>query len=110
MRGGVLQLHRWGLLDRVAATGAPPVRRVTFHYGHDSMPVTLKPYAGVDALYGRRRAALDALLVAAAEEADASFRFGLVMTDVARHCAGRLMVSSYATTSARPRERAQGSS
>jgi 2-polyprenyl-6-methoxyphenol hydroxylase-like FAD-dependent oxidoreductase len=23
MRGGVLQLHRWGLLDRVAATGAP---------------------------------------------------------------------------------------
>jgi 2-polyprenyl-6-methoxyphenol hydroxylase-like FAD-dependent oxidoreductase len=50
MRGGVLQLHRWGLLDRVAATGAPPVRRVTFHYGHDSMPVTLKPYAGVDAL------------------------------------------------------------
>ena len=33
MRGGVLQLRRWGLLDRVAATGAPPVRRVTFHYG-----------------------------------------------------------------------------
>ena len=47
MRGGVLQLHRWGLLDRVAATGSPPIRRVTFHYGHDSMPVTLKPYAGV---------------------------------------------------------------
>ena len=38
MRGGVLQLHRWGLLDRVAATGAPPVRRVTFHYGHDPCP------------------------------------------------------------------------
>jgi 2-polyprenyl-6-methoxyphenol hydroxylase-like FAD-dependent oxidoreductase len=49
MRGGVLQLHRWGLLDQLAATGVQPVHRVTFHYGHDSMPVTLKPYAGVDA-------------------------------------------------------------
>ena len=88
MRGGVLQLHRWGLLDRVAATGAPPIRRVTLHYGHDSMPVTLKPYAGVDALYAPRRTVLDALLVAAAEEAGASFRFGLVMTDVARDRAG----------------------
>jgi 2-polyprenyl-6-methoxyphenol hydroxylase-like FAD-dependent oxidoreductase len=91
MRGGVLQLHRWGLLDRVAATGAPPVRRVTFHYGHDSMPVTLKPYAGVDALYAPRRTVLDALLVGAAEEAGARFGFGLAMTDVARDRAGRVV-------------------
>ena len=91
MRGGVLQLHRWGLLDRVAATGAPPVRRVTFHYGHDSMPVTLKPYAGVDALYPPRRTVLDALLVGAAEEAGVRFGFGLAMTDVARDRAGRVV-------------------
>jgi 2-polyprenyl-6-methoxyphenol hydroxylase-like FAD-dependent oxidoreductase len=91
MRGGVLLLHRWGLLDRVAATGAPPVRRVTFHYGHDSMPVTLKPYAGVDALYAPRRTVLDALLVGAAEEAGARFGFGLAMTDVARDRAGRVV-------------------
>ena len=26
MRGGVLQLQRWGLLDRVAAAGTPPHR------------------------------------------------------------------------------------
>ncbi|HJY45161.1 MAG TPA: FAD-dependent monooxygenase, partial [Propionibacteriaceae bacterium] len=91
MRGGVLQLDRWGLLDRVAATGAPPVRRVTFHYGHDSMPVTLKPYAGVDALYAPRRTVLDALLVGAAEEAGARFGFGLAMTDVARDRAGRVV-------------------
>jgi 2-polyprenyl-6-methoxyphenol hydroxylase-like FAD-dependent oxidoreductase len=91
MRGGVLQLHRWGLLDRVAATGAPPVRRVTFHYGHDSMPVTLKPYAGVDVLYAPRRTVLDALLVSAAEEAGARFGFGLTMTDLARDGAGRVV-------------------
>jgi flavin-dependent dehydrogenase len=91
MRGGVLQLHRWGLLDRVAATGAPPVRRVTFHYGNDAMPVTLKPYAGVDALYAPRRTVLDALLVGAAEEAGARFGFGLAMTDLARDRAGRVV-------------------
>jgi 2-polyprenyl-6-methoxyphenol hydroxylase-like FAD-dependent oxidoreductase len=91
MRGGVLQLHRWGLLDRVAATGAPPLRRVTFHYGHDSMPVTLKPYAGVDALYAPRRTVLDALLVGAAEEAGVRFGFGLAVTDVARDRAGRVV-------------------
>jgi 2-polyprenyl-6-methoxyphenol hydroxylase-like FAD-dependent oxidoreductase len=91
MRGGVLQLHRWGLLDRVAATGAPPVRRVTFHYGHDSMPVTLRPYAGVDALYAPRRTVLDALLVGVAEEAGARFGFGLAMTDLVRDRAGRVV-------------------
>ncbi|HEY7101883.1 MAG TPA: FAD-dependent monooxygenase, partial [Mycobacteriales bacterium] len=91
MRGGVLQLRRWGVLDRVAATGAPPVRRVTFHYGAEIMPISLKPYAGVDALYAPRRTVLDALLVDAAEEAGAQFRFGLAVTDLARDRAGRVI-------------------
>ena len=60
MRGGVLQLRRWGVLDRVAATGVPGVRRVTFHYGGDPVLVTLKPSAGVDALCAPRRTVLDA--------------------------------------------------
>ena len=91
MRGGVLQLRRWGVLDRVVATGAPPVRRVTFHYGAESMPVSLKPYAGVDALYAPRRTVLDAILVDAAEDAGARFRFGLAVTDLARDGAGRVV-------------------
>jgi 2-polyprenyl-6-methoxyphenol hydroxylase-like FAD-dependent oxidoreductase len=90
MRGGVLQLRRWGLLDRVAATGAPPVRRVTFHYGPDPLSVTLKPYAGVDGLYAPRRTILDPLMVGVAEEAGARFGFGLAMTDVARDHTGRV--------------------
>ncbi|HET9563437.1 MAG TPA: FAD-dependent monooxygenase [Mycobacterium sp.] len=89
MRGGVLQLRRWGLVDRVAATGAPPVRRVTFHYGAESLPISLKPYAGVDALYAPRRTVLDSLLVDAAEEAGAQFNFGLSMTDLAHDGTGR---------------------
>ena len=32
MRAGVLQLSRWGLLDRVVAAGTPPIRSTTFHY------------------------------------------------------------------------------
>jgi 2-polyprenyl-6-methoxyphenol hydroxylase-like FAD-dependent oxidoreductase len=90
MRGGVLQLRRWGVLDRVAAAGAPPVRRVTFHYCAESLPVSLKPYAGVDALYAPRRTVLDAVLVDAAEEAGARFRFGLAVTDLAFDGAGRV--------------------
>jgi flavin-dependent dehydrogenase len=91
MRGGVMHLKRWGLLDGVAATGAPPVRRVTFHYGREHLPVSLKPCAGVDALYAPRRTILDALLVEAAEEAGARFRFGPVVTDLVRDGAARVV-------------------
>ena len=31
MRGGVLQLARWNLLDRIIAAGTPPVTVTTFH-------------------------------------------------------------------------------
>ena len=90
MRGGVLQLDRWGLLDRMTATGVPPVRRVTFHYGAERLAVSLKPYAGVDALYAPRRNVLDALLVDAAEEAGARFAFGAAAIDLVRDDAGRV--------------------
>ena len=35
MRGGVLQLHRWGLLDAVVAAGTPAIRHTEFHYGRN---------------------------------------------------------------------------
>ena len=35
MRGGVLQLHRWGLLEAVVAAGTPAVRAGQFSYGDD---------------------------------------------------------------------------
>jgi 2-polyprenyl-6-methoxyphenol hydroxylase-like FAD-dependent oxidoreductase len=90
MRGGVLQLQRWGLLEQVMAVGTPPVRRVVFHYGTERLPVTLKPYAGVDALVAPRRKVLDALLVGAAEDAGVQFRFGTAVTDVIRGRGGRV--------------------
>ena len=66
MRGGVIQLHRWGLLDEVVAAGTPAVRRTTFTYAGDEVTVTIKPSHGVDALYAPRRTVLDPILVDAA--------------------------------------------
>ena len=72
MRGGVLQLHRWGLLDDVVAAGTPPVRRTTFRYADDvHRRSTIKPSHGVDALYAPRRTVLDPILVDAAAAAGA---------------------------------------
>jgi 2-polyprenyl-6-methoxyphenol hydroxylase-like FAD-dependent oxidoreductase len=81
MRAGVLQLSRWGLLDRVAAAGTPPVRSVTFHYpGAEPVHVSIKPSAGVDALYAPRRHVLDRILVDAAAAAGADVRYGTTVT------------------------------
>ncbi len=72
MRAGVLQLARWCLLDQVVALGTPPVRRTLFRYpGADPVQVSIKPSAGVDALYAPRRHLLDRILVDAAAEAGA---------------------------------------
>src|SRR5947208_8325735 len=59
MRAGVVQLHRWGLLDRVVAAGTPPVRSTVFHYDDAATTVAVKPYGAVDALYAPRRTVLD---------------------------------------------------
>jgi len=84
MRGGVLQLQRWGVLDAVAAAGTPPVRRTVFHYGAESTAVSIRPSTGVDALYAPRRTVIDALLVDAAKRAGATIEFGAAVTGLHR--------------------------
>jgi flavin-dependent dehydrogenase len=69
MRGGVLQLSRWGLLDEIIAAGTPPVQRTTFMYGDQRVVITIKPAHGVDALFAPRRTVLDPTLVRAAANA-----------------------------------------
>ena len=91
MRGGVLQLHRWGLLDRIVDAGTPPIRRTTFRYANDDITVTIKPSLGVDALYAPRRTVLDPVLVDAAVAAGADVRFGVTVTDVRRDARGRVI-------------------
>src|SRR6187551_701521 len=89
MRGGVLQLQRWGLLDQLPATGTPPVRRTVFHYGSDKVGVSIKPAAGVEALYAPRRTVLDALMVDAARQAGANVEFSAPVVELLRDRSGR---------------------
>jgi flavin-dependent dehydrogenase len=84
MRGGVLQLHRWGLLDAIEAAGTPPVRKVVFDYPDERVPITIKPSPGVDALYAPRRTVLDRVIADAARDAGADVRFGATVTDLLR--------------------------
>ena len=84
MRGGVLQLHRWGLLERIEAAGTPPVREVVFDYPDERVPITIKPSPGVNALYAPRRTVLDRVIADGAREAGADVRFGVTITDLLR--------------------------
>ena len=69
MRAGVLQLHRWGLLDQVRAAGTPAIMSTSFVYADEKITVPIKLRDGVDALYAPRRTVLDTLLVEAASAA-----------------------------------------
>jgi flavin-dependent dehydrogenase len=91
VRGGVVQLHRWGLLDDVLATGAPAVREVTFRREDTQITRRIKERAGVDLLLAPRRHILDALLVKAAREAGAQVRTGVTATGLRRDSAGRVV-------------------
>ena len=90
-RGGVVQLSRWGLLDRLVDEGAPPVRTVSFTSpsGHIERPV--KDRAGVDFLLAPRRSRIDALLVEEAALAGAEVRLGVIVDGVIRDERGRVV-------------------
>jgi 2-polyprenyl-6-methoxyphenol hydroxylase-like FAD-dependent oxidoreductase len=78
---GVAALRRWGLLDRLLATGCPPIDTYAFDFG----PFTLSGSPGIaeaPAAYGPRRTVLDKLLVDAAAEAGAEVREGFTVEGV----------------------------
>ena len=89
-RSGVVQLHRWGLLDAVTGSGAPAIRQVTFHALGESVSRTIKHKAGVDFLVAPRRYVLDTILAAAAERAGADLRTGITVTGVRRDRRGQV--------------------
>ena len=91
MRAGVLQLHRWGLLDEVRKSGAQAIRSTSFVYGNEPITVPIKPRDGVDALYAPRRTVLDALLADAAQAAGANVVYGPRLADLVRDPHGRVI-------------------
>jgi len=89
-RSGVVQLHRWGLLDEVLASGAPAIDRVTFHTPDGPFTRMVKDRAGVDLLVAPRRHALDTIVAQAAADAGAALRLGVTVADVRRDASARV--------------------
>ena len=85
MRGGVMQLTRWGVADGLWAAGTPRVRQTRFVYGTEEVVVDISDQHGVDALMAPRRTVLDPALAAAAAAAGAEIRYGSVL----RRCRAR---------------------
>jgi flavin-dependent dehydrogenase len=78
---GVASLKRWGLLDRLTATGCPPINTYAFDFG----PLTITGAPGTaesPVAYAPRRTVLDKLLVDAAAEAGAEVREGFSVEEI----------------------------
>jgi 2-polyprenyl-6-methoxyphenol hydroxylase-like FAD-dependent oxidoreductase len=89
-RAGVIQLHRWGLLDEVLASGVPAVKTLAFVLGDNEMR---RPVAGadpVDIVIAPRRPVLDRVLLDAAAAAGVTIARGATVTGVERDAAGRV--------------------
>ncbi len=78
---GAAALKRWGLLDRLTATGCPPIHTYTYDFG----PFTIAGAPGTPdspVSYCPRRTILDKLLVDAAAEAGAEIRENVVVEEI----------------------------
>ena len=78
---GVSALSRWGLLDRLIATGCPAIHTYSFDFG----PFEISGSPGTDdspVAYCPRRTVLDHLLVAGALESGAEIREGFHVDEV----------------------------
>jgi flavin-dependent dehydrogenase len=88
-RTGVVQLHRWGLLQRVLDSGAPAIRQVTFAAEGESITRPIKHKSGVDLLVAPRRYILDTLVAEAAAESGVDVRLGVTVSGVRLSDGGR---------------------
>ena len=79
---GVAALARWGLLDRLEATGCPPVPTYSYDFGPLTIAGSPRPVDGVAHGYCPRRTVLDQLLVDAAVQAGAELREGFVVDEL----------------------------
>lgn len=87
---GAAALARWGLLDRVRATGCPPLDRVVYRVEDIRLEGSGEGVDGQRAGYAPRRHLLDPLLADAAAEAGAEFRERCSVTGLLRDDSGRV--------------------
>jgi 2-polyprenyl-6-methoxyphenol hydroxylase-like FAD-dependent oxidoreductase len=104
---GPARLKRWGLLGRVANTGAPAITTITSDYGDFPLSDHGIEVGGAPLGYGPRRGILDRILVEAAVEAGVELRTGFAVQDYigdghritgirGRESAGRTLVTEQA--------------
>ena len=79
---GIARLRRWGLLDRLVATGCPPSASLIFDVGPFALTGAPPPSDGVAEGYAPRRTVLDSLLMKAAAEAGAEVRTGFPVDEI----------------------------
>jgi flavin-dependent dehydrogenase len=79
---GVAALRRWGLLDKVVASGCPPFDLYSFDFGPFTIAGTPRPVDGMSTAYAPRRTILDKVLVDAAVAAGAELRERFTVEDV----------------------------
>jgi 2-polyprenyl-6-methoxyphenol hydroxylase-like FAD-dependent oxidoreductase len=76
------RLARWGVLDKVIASGAPPARRIRFDQPGVAFTGNAPCVDGVDAVYSPRRTVLDDILVDAARQAGAEVRENVIVDEL----------------------------
>lgn len=91
LRTGVLQLTRWGVIDRLIEAGTPPIKEITLGFGDERIEFEVRSEYGVDTLYAPRRYLLDSVLGEAAVQAGAELRDNTTMTGLLRDDEGTVM-------------------
>ena len=79
---GIAAMARWGLLDRLVATGCPPIADYRIDFGPFAISGSPRPVEGNAIAYAPRRTVLDKLLLDAAAEAGAEVREQLTVDEV----------------------------
>src|SRR4030081_1108265 len=98
-------LARWGLLERLTATGCPPMHPYTFDFG----PVTISGAPGTTqapVAYCPRRTVLDKLLVDAAAEAGAEIREAFTVDELVMENGRAVGIKGHSRSGASVTERA----
>jgi 2-polyprenyl-6-methoxyphenol hydroxylase-like FAD-dependent oxidoreductase len=90
MRGAVMQLHRWGVLEELEKEGTPIVRTTSFHYGDEEIRIPIEARGGIPGLLAPRRSVLDRALVDAARAAGAEVVYGIRLVNLCRPDGGRV--------------------
>ncbi|HEY8232071.1 MAG TPA: FAD-dependent monooxygenase [Vicinamibacteria bacterium] len=90
MRGAVVQLQEWGVLEKLEWAGTPIVRSTSFHYADREVRIPIKARGGVPGLMAPRRYLLDRALVDAARASGAEVVYGQRVADLVRDANDRV--------------------